>query len=572
MYPKSKSGESQRSSRPRKRQFHGNRFSDKENKKEQSASAKKLSSGSSSDIICNPLHYYRIVDFITVFGALAEMLICAQCKQKVKFEESGNRGFGFKLNVVCHCGRKEINSGPLINTGYEINRRIVFVMRLLGISREGINIFSGLMDMGQGLSISTYDLIVRHIHAATSSVFNALSKKAAEEEKRENIKHGRPSTEFKVSGDGSWKKRGFTSLYGVTTIIGYYTGKVMDFVVKSGYCQACTFWSNKRDTDEYIEWYEQHEEECFANHYGSSGKMEVDSIQEMFLRSEEKFGVKYRNYIGDGDSKTYKGILDCNPYGDDYPVTKSECVGHVEKRMSTRLRNLKKTEKLGGKGKLTDILIKKLTTYYGLAIRRNVDSVTDMRKAIMATLHHLCSTNENPNHDNCPIGADSWCEWRKAQAAGQEKLFNHPPPLHPDVAKHIRPIYEELSKEDLLIRCLGGHTQNSNESFNSTVWRLAPKHLNSGLKMIEIAAFIAASIFNEGYSSILRIMNALQINVGQQSKFFADTHDAQRISRQERRRSSSTKEARTACRLVQMQQNEFHEEAEGLLYGPGIAD
>ncbi|XP_053976796.1 uncharacterized protein LOC128875324 [Hylaeus volcanicus] len=195
-----------------------------------------------------------------------------------------------------------------------------------------------------------------------------------------------------------------------------------------------------------------------------------------------------------------------------------------------------------------------------------------MKIAIMGTLHHLCSTNENPIHDNCPIGADSWCEWRKTQAAGQEKLFNHPPPLHPDVGKHIQPIYEERSKEDLLIRCLGGHTQNSNESFNSTVWRLAPKHLNSGIKIIEIAAFIAASIFNEGYSSILRIMNALEINVGQQSKFFADTHDAQRISRQECRRSSSTKEARIARRLLQMQQNKFHEEAEGLLYGPGIGD
>jgi len=38
--------------------------------------------------------------------------------------------------------------------------------------------------------------------------------------------------------------------------------------------------------------------------------MEVDAIKEMFLRSEEKFGVKYGNYIGDGDSKTYKAILD----------------------------------------------------------------------------------------------------------------------------------------------------------------------------------------------------------------------------------------------------------------------
>jgi len=76
------------------------------------------------------------------------MLICKQYKQNVKFEESGMRGFGFKLVVKCSCGRADINSGPLINTSFEINIHIVFVMRLLGIGREDIDIFSDFMDMG----------------------------------------------------------------------------------------------------------------------------------------------------------------------------------------------------------------------------------------------------------------------------------------------------------------------------------------------------------------------------------------------------------------------------------------
>ena len=37
--------------------------------------------------------------------------------------------------------------------------------------------------------------------------------------------------------------------------------------------------------------------------------MEVDSIVEMFIRSIVKFGVKYLNYIGDGDSKTFASSL-----------------------------------------------------------------------------------------------------------------------------------------------------------------------------------------------------------------------------------------------------------------------
>ena len=132
--------------------------------------------------------------------------------------------------------------------------------------------------------------------------------------------------------------------------------------------------------EKFEEWYEDHKDSCTLNHTGSSRKMEVNSIVEMFLRSIVKFGVKYLNYIGEGDSKIFVVILKMIPYGEDGPVTKNECVGHVQKRMGTRLRNKKKAEKLGGKNRLTEAIIKKLTLYYGLAIRRNVDSVEGMKK------------------------------------------------------------------------------------------------------------------------------------------------------------------------------------------------
>jgi len=153
---------------------------------------------------------------------------------------------------------------------------------------------------------------------------------------------------------------------------------------------------------------------------------------------------------------------------------------------------------------------------------------------------------------------------------GQE--FDHPDPLHEDVQKHIRPIYEDLSRDDLLERCLGGHTQNANESFNAIVWRLAPKHLNCGKKIIEIAAFLAAGMFNEGFSFVLQTMQHLNIVIGEQSKGFADNDDKRRIEQQERRSLDATKEARTFRQQQKTAQLEQFEEEEGLLYGPGIAD
>lgn len=575
-YPKGDRCKRQRAAEPRKRKFHGNRFtsvSSDDGDLHTSRSEQKLKAASSDDIIIHSSHCYRIIEFISVFLALSEIAICRSCKQKLTFAESGHRGLGFKIIVQCMCGRREIQSGPFINTGYEINRRIVFVMRLLGIGREGINVFCGLMDISAGFTKSTYQQIVEHLYAASKTLFESICEKAVTEEKEKNVEHGRPANHLKVSGDGSWKKRGYTSLYGVTTLIGYYSGKVIDLIVKSGYCHSCTINKNSLDEDAFEEWYENHKDSCSSNHTGSSGKMEVDSITEMFSRSVEKFGVMYSNYIGDGDSKTFTGILNSNPYGDECTVTKNECVGHVQKRMGTRLRNKRKTEKLGGKNGLTESLIKKLTIYYGLAIRRNVNSVEGMKRAIMATLDHYCSTDKNPRHKNCPEGPESWCEWRKAKAANNLASFKHPARLINDnVEKHIRPIYEDLSNDDLLTRCLGGHTQNSNESFNSIVWRLNPKHVNSGYKIVEIAANMATGIFNEGYSAVLSTMQLLDIVIGQQCKNFADTVDAERITRENRRASLSSKEARTARRSESLRQNEFFEEEEGLLYGPGIAD
>ncbi|XP_043268118.1 uncharacterized protein [Venturia canescens] len=196
-----------------------------------------------------------------------------------------------------------------------------------------------------------------------------------------------------------------------------------------------------------------------------------------------------------------------------------------------------------------------------------------MRKAVMATLDHYCSSDKSPRHKNCPSGADSWCEWRKAEVTNSLASFKHPARLiDENVEKHIRPIYEELANDKLLTRCLGRHTQNSNESFNSTVWRINPIHLNSGEKIVEIAAYMAAGMFNEGYSAVLNIMQQFDLKIGQICKMSADNIDARRIERENRRTSFSSKEARTARRLKQLHQNEFFEEEEGLLYGAGIAD
>ncbi|GFY18270.1 uncharacterized protein TNCV_2046761 [Trichonephila clavipes] len=136
-----------------------------------------------------------------------------------------------------------------------------------------------------------------------------------------------------------------------------------------------------------------------------------------FERSLIKRDLQYTEYYGDGDSKGFLQVKDI--YGEN-SVTKLERIGHIQKRVGSRLRKLKKNTKgLGGKGKLTDKFIDKLQNYYGIAIRSNVGCLEKMQSAVIAAFFHCCSSNQNPMHGQCPTGKDSWCKYKQALSDGK---------------------------------------------------------------------------------------------------------------------------------------------------------
>ena len=75
--------------------------------------------------------------------------------------------------------------------------------------------------------------------------------------------------------------------------------------------------------------------------------MEVTGTKRIFDRSVETNQVPYVEMFSDGDSKTYPAIKDTysnTGSGNLAPieVRKKECVGHIQKRVGSRLRKLKK--------------------------------------------------------------------------------------------------------------------------------------------------------------------------------------------------------------------------------------
>ena len=108
-----------------------------------------------------------------------------------------------------------------------------------------------------------------------------------------------------------------------------------------------------------------------------------------FSRSIEQYGLRYTEFLGDGDSKAFHQITEEDVY-DDVKVSKLECVGHVQKRMGSRLQSLKKRsgkthlddgKPIGRRGRLTDNVIHSMQVYYGKAIRNNTHSVKAMQDA-----------------------------------------------------------------------------------------------------------------------------------------------------------------------------------------------
>lgn len=104
-----------------------------------------------------------IIAFNCIFGALSEKLKCKTCDGNVRFEKAGCRGLGFQLCVKCKCPNdQKIDSCPTELTAnknnkiFEVNRKFVLVMRLLGVGISGINLFCSLMDICNGYSSSMY--------------------------------------------------------------------------------------------------------------------------------------------------------------------------------------------------------------------------------------------------------------------------------------------------------------------------------------------------------------------------------------------------------------------------------
>ena len=79
-------------------------------------------------------------------------------------------------------------------------------------------------------------------------------------------------------------------------------------------------------------------------------------------------------------------------------------------------KKLSDGKSISGKGRLTTAGVDTIQKLYGLALRKNKGNVKKVTECVMAILDHY---SQNPTHENCPKGSDSWCSFNRDKITGQ---------------------------------------------------------------------------------------------------------------------------------------------------------
>ena len=252
----------------------------------------------------------------------------------------------------------------------------------------------------------------------------------------------------------------------------------------------------------------------------------------------------------------------------DIEIEKLECAGHYQKRVGTRLRNLKKREKgLGGKGRLTDATIDRLQNFVGVTIRRNAGNLKEMKAGVLASLFHVASSKNNSLHfPHCPTGSDSWCKYNADKI---NKTTTYKPGLPMGVIMKVRYIFEELSEVSELQKCLDGKTQNANESFNRMILDRIPKQTFVLLTQLKIGVYDAVAYFNIGAKASLDIFKELSIEPGFHMIAGCKASNNERKRNAEYRINPDNKSKRQILRAKKLKKNDKIIEKDGDLYVAG---
>ncbi|CAF1338087.1 unnamed protein product, partial [Didymodactylos carnosus] len=170
-------------------------------------------------------------------------------------------------------------------------------VHIAGVDRGGLYKLFGIMNIPPPVDEDHYTHLDKYILPFVTQCENESMKNA--------VKSG-DTTDLTVSGDGSWQKRSFSSVHGVSTIISSNTpAKIIDTICYPKKCSIC------------------------------QGALSIKHSD------KEKYKHIIKTiYIGDGDSKIMPRLREVPQY-DNVEIQKIEDINHWSKKMLNRLEKIK---------------------------------------------------------------------------------------------------------------------------------------------------------------------------------------------------------------------------------------
>ena len=148
----------------------------------------------------------------------------------------------------------------------------------------------------------------------------------------------------------------------------------------------------------------------------------------------------------------------------------------------------------------------------------------------------------------------SWCKYHRDRINNLKEY--EPKKCLPNVFRgELKPLFERLSSNDLLLGCQKGLTQNQNESLNGVVWSRIPKRLFCGKRRFTISLCDAVSQFNDGAKGRKNLLKTLNLKVTFNTMTGLKRQDTIRLTKVSQKITTKYKNRRQALRSIRKNKN-----------------
>ena len=191
---------------------------------------------------------FRLVD-IGILEDMVSSLACPECFENdlyLEEDHSKKKGLAVHISIKCSCGYVKNNymsktNVDDVNTSkgmkpFEVNTRMVYALRTCGLGHKGLEKMCCIVNMPKPMTITNFDKISNKVRDAAKDIAEVSMNASAAE-----LCKGSPeTTDIGVAVDGTWQRRGYSSMNGVVVAMSVVSGKVVDIERLSRFCKACS--------------------------------------------------------------------------------------------------------------------------------------------------------------------------------------------------------------------------------------------------------------------------------------------------------------------------------------------